>query len=101
VLEEGGLMTVNLFGRHASFARSAARIARVFGSDQVWSLAPTKEGNTVVVAARGVQVPEREELERRAANIESLYQLPARKWLRLVRPLPMSVINQLLSESQP
>lgn len=101
VLEDGGLMTVNLFGRAASFARSAARIARVFGSDQVWSLAPTKEGNTIVVAARGVQVPEREELERRAANIESQYQLPARKWLRLVRPLPMSVINQLLGESRP
>ncbi|QPF73014.1 spermidine synthase [Roseateles sp. DAIF2] len=99
-LEEGGLMTVNLFGRAASFARSATRIARVFGSDQVWSLAPTKEGNTIVVAARGVAVPEREELERRAANIESQYQLPARKWLRLVRPLPMSIINQLHSESQ-
>jgi spermidine synthase len=96
LLAEGGLMTVNLFGRDASFARSAGRIARVFGSDQVWSLAPTKEGNTVVVAARGVQVPEREELERRAANIEALYKdhgLPARKWLRLVRPLPSSVLN--------
>jgi spermidine synthase len=95
VLEEGGLMTVNLFGRNASFARSATRIARVFGSDQVWSLAPTKEGNTIVVAARGVRVPEREELLRRAANIESQYGLPAEKWLRLVRPLPMSIINQL------
>lgn len=103
VLEEGGLMTVNLFGRAASFARSAVRIARVFGSDQVWSLAPTKEGNTVLVAARGVEVPTREELERRAANIESqfaVYGLPARKWLRLVRPLPMSIINQLHSEPQ-
>lgn len=92
---DGGLLTVNLFGRNASFARSAARIARVFGSDQVWSLAPTKEGNTIVVAARGVRVPERAELERRAANIESQYGLPAQKWLRLVRPLPMSIINQL------
>lgn len=99
VLADGGLMTVNLFGRSASFAQSATRIARVFGSDQVWSLAPTKEGNTVLVAARGVRVPEREELERRAANIESQFELPARKWLRLVRPLPISIINQL-SESR-
>lgn len=98
LLAEGGLMTVNLFGRDASFARSAARIARVFGSDQVWSLAPTKEGNTIVVAARGVQVPEREELERRAATIESSFSLPARKWLRLVRPLPLSIINLLQAE---
>ncbi len=103
VLEEGGLMTVNLFGRAASFARSATRIARVFGSDQVWSLAPTKEGNTVLVAARGVKVPDRDELERRAANIETqfaVYGLPARKWLRLVRPLPISIINQLHAEPQ-
>ncbi|MCH7343970.1 fused MFS/spermidine synthase [Pelomonas sp. CA6] len=95
VLADGGLMTVNLFGRSASFARSASRIARAFGSDQVWHLAPTREGNTVVVAARGVTVPDREELERRAANIESRFDLPARKWLRLVRPLPISIINQI------
>lgn len=93
VLDEGGVMTVNLFGRDASFARSAKRIAKVFGSDQVWSLTPTKEGNTVLVAARGVQVPERAVLERRAANIEARFELPARKWLRMVRPLPQSVIN--------
>lgn len=95
VLADGGLMTVNLFGRSASFARSAQRIARAFGSDQVWSLTPTKEGNTVVVAARGVTVPDREVLEQRAATIESRFKLPARKWLRLVRPLPMSIIQAL------
>ena len=95
VLAHGGLMTVNLFGRSASFARSALRIARTFGSDQVWSLAPTKEGNAVVVAARGVSVPEREVLEHRAANIESRFKLPAGKWLRLVRPLPSSILQAL------
>lgn len=95
VLADGGLMTVNLFGRSASFARSALRIARAFGSDQVWSLAPTKEGNTIVVAARGVHVPHRDVLEQRAANIESRFKLPARKWLRLVRPLPMSILQAL------
>ncbi|PTT84537.1 spermidine synthase [Pelomonas sp. HMWF004] len=95
VLADGGLMTVNLFGRSASFARSALRIARAFGSDQVWSLAPTKEGNTVVVAARGVQVLHREVLEQRAATIESRFKLPAQKWLRLVRPLPMSILQAL------
>ncbi len=95
LLVEGGLMTVNLFGRSASFARSAARIARAFGADQVWSLAPTKEGNTVVVAARGVVVPSREVLEQRAATIESRFKLPARKWLRLVRPLAQNILQAL------
>jgi len=89
VLVHGGLMTVNLFGRDASFTASAARIAAAFGLDQVWSLRPTKEGNTVVVAARGISVPDRATLEARAANIQSRYGLPARKWLRMVRPLQL------------
>ena len=95
VLADGGLMTVNLFGRSASFTRSATRIAKVFGSDQVWHLTPTREGNTIVVAGRGVAVPEREVLEQRAAHIESRHDLPATRWLKLVRPLPMNVIHQL------
>ncbi len=89
VLEEGGLMSVNLFGRHASFRDSIDRIAQAFGADQVWSLRPTREGNTVVVAGRAVVVPAREELASRAALIEMRFGslgLPARKWLRMVRP---------------
>ncbi len=89
VLETGGVMSVNLFGRHASFHDSITRIAAAFGSDQVWSLRPTREGNTVVVAGRGVVVPARDELTRRAAVIEQRFgklNLPARKWLRMVRP---------------
>jgi len=89
VLAHGGLMAVNLFGRDASFAGSAARIAAAFGSDQVWSLRPTREGNTIVIAARGVVVPDRETLSARADNIEARFGLPARKWLRMVRPLTL------------
>jgi spermidine synthase len=89
VLEPGGVMSVNLFGRHASFAVSAARIAAAFGADQVWSLRPTLEGNTVVVAGQGVVVPSREDLLQRAATIEQRWGdlgLKARAWLRMVRP---------------
>ena len=86
VLAHGGVMSVNLFGRAASYEESAARIAAAFGRDQVWSLRPTREGNTVVIATRGVAVPGREELSMRAANIERRFGLPARKWLRMVRP---------------
>ena len=88
-LEDGGLMSVNLFGRHASFHDSIQRIAVAFGADQVWSLRPTREGNTVVVAGRAVVVPSREELQARAGSIEKRFgslNLPARKWLRMVRP---------------
>jgi len=89
-LEEGGVMAVNLFGRDASFAASSARIVAAFGSAQVWSLRPTREGNTVVVAGRGVVVPGRDALVARAAALEQRFGrlgLPARKWLRMVRPL--------------
>lgn len=89
LLAPGGVMAVNLFGRDASFERSIGRIAAAFGADQVWSLRPTREGNTVVVAGRSVVVPEREVLAARAATIEARFArhgLPARKWLRMVRP---------------
>ena len=89
VLARGGLMAVNLFGRDASFAVSAARIASAFGLDQAWSLRPTREGNTIIIAARGVAVPDRDTLTARADNIESRFGLPARKWLRMVRPLAL------------
>jgi spermidine synthase len=87
VLADGGLMTVNLFGRDASFEQSAARIAAAFGLEQVWNLSPTKEGNTIVVAARGVVVPDRDTLIARAEHIRERFGLPAPKWLKLVRPL--------------
>jgi hypothetical protein len=79
-------MSVNLFGRHSSFARSMARMAGAFGADQLWHLQPTREGNTIAVATHAVAVPDRHTLQERADNIESRFGLPARKWLRLVRP---------------
>lgn len=88
-LADGGLMTVNLFGRDAVFSRSAGRIAEAFGSDQVWQMSPTKEGNTIVIAGRGVVVPDRETMERRAEAVQAKFGLPATKWLRMVQPLPL------------
>jgi len=87
LLAPGGVMAVNLFGRRASFAQSSARIAAAFGRDQVWVLRPTREGNTIVIAARGVVTPDRATLSARAATIERRFGLPAKAWLRLVRPL--------------
>lgn len=89
VLLPGGVMAVNLFGRDHRFGESQARIAAAFGPDQVWNLRPTREGNTVVVAGRAVVVPGREALLARAAVLEQRFGalgLPARKWLRMVRP---------------
>jgi spermidine synthase len=89
VLAEGGVMSVNLFGRDAHFAQSLARIAAAFGVHQVCGLRPTREGNSVVLAGRDVQLPDRAMLLERAAHIEARFGgwgLPARKWLRMLRP---------------
>lgn len=86
-LAPGGVMAVNLFGRLSSFEGSAHRIAAAFGRDQAWRVQATKEGNTVVVATRGVTVPDRAELTARAHFIEERWALPATKWLRMIRPL--------------
>lgn len=86
-LTDDGVFSVNLFGRASSFAASAERIGEAFGFAQAWSLRPTREGNTVVIATRRGVLPEREELLARATTIERRFGLPARKWLPMVRPL--------------
>ena len=90
LLGEGGVMSVNLFGRASSFECSASRIASVFGIERMRSLRPTKEGNTVVLALRDGEVPARDMLAGRADTIEARFDLPARKWLRMMRALPDS-----------
>lgn len=97
-LAEGGVMTVNLFGRAASFATSARRIVDAFGRGNVWNLRPTREGNTVVVATRGVALPDRATLAARAAHVEARLGLPARKWLRMIR---VPDVGAPASESHP
>jgi spermidine synthase len=88
LLAPGGVMTVNLFGRDASFEQSARRIAAAFPDGQVMSMQPTREGNTIVVAAKLAAWPAREALAERAEAVEARTGLPARKWLRMLRALP-------------
>ena len=86
-LDSPGIMAVNLFGRHASFKRSLARIAGVF--DQVVTLAPRDEGNLVVLGLKGPPLQAtRKELFERAGVVQARYRLPARGW---VRSLPVAV----------
>jgi len=84
VLDDGGAMTVNLFGREASFERSARRIAAAFGEDHVAVFKPTSDGNTIVMAWKGVEMPTREVLVQRAETLETRFALPARKWVKLL-----------------
>ena len=89
LLEPGGVMAVNLFGRDARFERSANRIAQAFGEGQVWRLRATREGNTILIAGRAVSFPPRDELTARAEALQARFGrlgLPARQWPRMVAP---------------
>jgi len=88
LLVDGGVMAVNLFGRDASYERSADRIADAFGRERCVALRPTREGNTVVLALKNEALPDRDEMSVRADAIEARFGLPARKWLRMLRDLP-------------
>ena len=86
LLTEEGCMTVNLFGRSASFDRSLESIASAFGVRAVWQFKPTREGNAVVLAQRTPSRPKRAALQAQAESIEARWGLPARKWLRVLKP---------------
>jgi spermidine synthase len=86
-LSDDGCMTVNLFGRDASYERSVESIAAAFGADAVWAFKPTREGNAIVLAQRTASRPSRMELLARAEVIQARWGLPALKWLHLFKPV--------------
>jgi spermidine synthase len=87
VLTDDGAMTVNLFGRDASYERSLQSICAAFGDDAVWAFKPTREGNTIVLAQRTADRPTRMQLLARAEAVKSRWDLPAVKWLRIFKPV--------------
>ena len=94
LLAEDGVMTVNLFGRDSSYEQSLGKIAEAFGPQAVWAFRPTREGNTVVLAQREPTRPERAALLLQAGEVESRWGLPAKKWLRLFKPVVEDLFRQ-------
>jgi spermidine synthase len=87
LLTDGGVMTVNLFGRSSSFLSSVEKISEVFGAGAVWAFKPTREGNTIVLAQRTASSLKREALMARAEVIHAKWGLPATKWLRVFKQI--------------
>lgn len=85
MLTPGGVMTVNLFGRTSSFARSLGHIRQAFGAGLVWHFKPTREGNTIVLACNRPMAPELAILRARAEEIERRWKLPARLWVHALQ----------------
>jgi spermidine synthase len=86
-LTPSGAMTVNLFGRDHSYESSLKKLRCVFGSSNVWAFKPTREGNTIVLALKSSDNISRETLMLKAEFIESAYGLPAKKWLKIFKPI--------------
>ena len=87
LLTEDGAMTVNLFGREASYEYSLSAICEAFGKEAVWAFRPTREGNTIVLALRTPTALSRLELLARAEAVAARWELPAVKWLRVFNPV--------------
>jgi spermidine synthase len=87
LLAEEGTMTVNLFGRSASYESSVAKMAEAFGEEALWAFKPTREGNTVVLAQREASRPSKDFLMGQAESIENRFDLPATQWMRVFRPI--------------
>jgi spermidine synthase len=86
-LTEHGVMTVNLFGRMASYQQSVDKICKAFGPECVWAFKPTREGNAIVLAHRSLRNEPRAKLAENAEIIHTRFGLPAHKWLRIFKPV--------------
>lgn len=82
VLASNGVLSVNLFGQHASYDRNIDRLDRVFGG-RLLLLPPAEQGNQVVLAFKGDPLEwSRESLMARADDIQTRTGLSARRWVR-------------------
>jgi len=81
VLEGQGIVAVNLFGNHESFAPNMAHIHAAF-RDRVLELPEIDAGNRVVLGFRGpLPALDRQELQERARFLQTECGLPASKWV--------------------
>ncbi len=79
-LSEDGIMTVNLFGDHPSYAKNLK--AMKFAFDQVICLPEVHDGNVVAICfARRVAL-DPAALQARAAQIVAATKLPAKSWVK-------------------
>lgn len=78
-LAEDGIMTVNLFGDHPSYARNLK--AMRFAFDCVLCLPEVHEGNVVALAFKRAPRLDFAWLHERAAEIKETTKLPAKSWV--------------------
>lgn len=74
-----GIMTVNLFGDHPSYAKNLK--AMRFAFDQVLSLPEVHEGNVVAIGFKTARKLDFSALYERAMQIKEITKLPAKSWV--------------------
>ncbi|MEO7496859.1 MAG: methyltransferase domain-containing protein [Massilia sp.] len=79
-LTPGGMMTVNLFGDHPSFAKNIK--AMKFAFDHVICLPEVHDGNVVALCFERKPTVDADILAARAAQIVADTKLPAKSWLK-------------------
>jgi spermidine synthase len=79
-LAEGGIMTVNLFGDHPSFAKNLKAMRFAFA--HVICLPEVHEGNVVALCFRNRPALDKDALAARAAQIVAATKLPAKSWVK-------------------
>jgi spermidine synthase len=82
-LKPHGVMTVNLFGDHPSYARNLKAMNYPF--DEVICLPEVHEGNVVAIAFRSAPEVDITALYDRAAEITTATRLPAKSWVNGIK----------------
>ncbi|MBC3805895.1 methyltransferase domain-containing protein [Undibacterium seohonense] len=78
-LKDDGVLTVNLFGDHPSFAKNIKVLRYVFGT--VLCLPEVHDGNVVAIAFKSHMKLNAESLYARAEEIRTSTKLPAKTWV--------------------
>jgi spermidine synthase len=79
-LAPGGMMTVNLFGDHPSFAKNIKAMRWAF--EQVICLPEVHDGNVVALCFKDARAIDTKALAARAAQIVASTRLPAKSWVK-------------------
>ena len=82
-LAEGGIMTVNLFGDHPSFAKNIKAMKFAFG--HVICLPEVHDGNVVAICFKQRAQIDLDALAERAVQIVAATKLPAKSWVRGIK----------------
>lgn len=82
-LSERGIMTVNLFGDHPSFAKNIKAMKFAFG--HVICLPEVHDGNVVAICFKRRPTLDSDALNARAAQIVAATKLPAKSWVKGIK----------------